>query len=1400
MAEFARNLAFIIGIDNYRNGISPLRTATNDATKLVEILREKHNYQVWVCLNELATLNNLQQLLEVTLPQQVTSDDRLLLYFAGHGIALNGDDDGPQGYLIPQDAVLGDTKTYLPMTRLQECLNQLPCRHFLGILDCCFAGAFRWSSTRDLLTTPEVIYQERYNRFITDPAWQVITSATSDQKALDVFSINSERGTIGNHSPFAVALFDALEGAADIYPPPENGKSGGDGVITATELYLYLRDRIETGTEGYNQRQAPGIWALRKHDKGEYIFLNPGHPLNLPPAPPLDESTNPYRGLLPYEEEHSDLFFGKNALVERLQQFVTKQSLTIILGASGVGKSSLVKAGLIPFLRRQSNEQWSFLRPIRPGDSPLQALSKDFTSSPNLTGSDLNAIINALVKDEPDTKLLLIIDQFEEIVTLCDREKREEFLLMLSRAIVQNPNQLRIVLTLRSNFESQLIDTALKRYWTAGRFIVPPMTRSELREAIEKPAEARVIFFEPHSLVEQIIDEVADMPGSLPLMSFVLNELYLKYLKRERSAINNGIIIDRSITQQDYEELGGVLGSLIQRVEQEYQTLLQQDRTYEQVFRNVMLRMLTTEGGEITRRRVRLSELEYPEPENHQVQRVIQSLVSARLIVIGQNAEGSSYAEPTHDALILGWSRLRKWIDAQRENLILQRRLAVEIEDWINNNRSEEWLWDRNPRIDVVRQVLKSNDNWLNALETEFVQRSIRKKEGIIGEVKNLWERFTGGNRQPREESQAVSDTIQQQINIPTLEVEVANNVTRNTVEQSESSQFNVQRNIYALLVGIDEYNDSSKVPTLQGCVNDVIDVENYLNERVADGYQLHLRKLINQKATRQAVIDAFQQHLCQAESNDVAIFYFGGHGSQEESPPEFKLPEQFQGLINTLVCWDSRSEGILDLNGLELAYLMMKVSEKNPHFVIILDVVHADFDAKALMQSIIAYKKNKDSVPYRIIDNEKIEDSVNLGSHILLTACRDFEMAKEGNYNEQARGAFTYFLFKILRQYNSKLTYQDLIKGVNALVRANYREQSPQMRAMYANDFGQPFLGGAISQSIPYFIVSYHKEYGWVIDGGTIHGVAVPANNDETTLLALFPFDSDATDIINPSRFIGEARVIEVLLSLSKIEINGIENLSIESLFKAVVTSQPNPSTRVYIEGDSVGVNFARQALQSSRFGRKSSIYICEAPVNNIADFRLLCRNGEYLITSSRNEQPLLPVISGYTQDNSVKIIQILEHIARWTNINKLSTLPTSSIKADDVKMEVIISGQEEIALLTPHLDLEYEEDENGELVPPTLYIKLSNNSDKDLFCNVLALNDRFGISAPFFNTRNTLRLRPGGIVEGEYINTVVPDELWEEGTTESQEIFKLIVSTEDFDVDSLEQEALDTNGYSRS
>lgn len=232
---------------------------------------------------------------------------------------------------------------------MQEChdaLIKLQCRHMLAILDCCFAGSFRWASlTRKFTPEDVILYKQRYDHFIKDPAWQVITSAAQDQTASDLLGQRGQKDD-GQHSPFAAALLEALE---------EKRKNVfSNNIITATKLYSYLRDEVEPPSEELYKRQTPEIWHLRKHGKGEYIFLLPDFdPQKLENAPALDPENNPYRGLESYEEEHSHLFFGRDRQIKNLYEKVAQNTLTVVVGVPGTGKSSLVKAGLIPNWRRE---------------------------------------------------------------------------------------------------------------------------------------------------------------------------------------------------------------------------------------------------------------------------------------------------------------------------------------------------------------------------------------------------------------------------------------------------------------------------------------------------------------------------------------------------------------------------------------------------------------------------------------------------------------------------------------------------------------------------------------------------------------------------------------------------------------------------------------------------------------------------------------------------------------------------------------------------------------------------------------------------------------------------------------------------------------------------------------
>jgi WD40 repeat protein len=736
---FRSSHAVVIGINDYQHGIPRLRTAVNDAGRIAGVLETRFGYAVQR-VTEDVSLGRLRTLLGESLPRAVGADDRILVYFAGHGIAMDGD-DGPAGFLVPQDARPDDRRTFLPMTDLSGWLDRLPCRHLLLVLDCCFAGAFRWSSTRDLGAVPEVVHRERFDRYIRDPAWQVITSAAYDQKALDVLSgaaigLRAPDATAGGHSPFAAAFLRALEGEADLYPRAAPGRPGGDGVITATELYLYLRGCVEDEAEGDGHLQTPGLWPLKRHDKGEYIHLVPGHELNLPPAPELSEANNPWRGLKSYDVEQAPVFFGRSEFVRKLAERVVVQPLTIVLGASGTGKSSVVKAGLLAYLRATEPAAWRILPPVRPGKSPLSALAGlvldgengDFGSQLGEYWTDPEALasrVGAWAASESDGRLLLVVDQFEELITLCwDESKRDQFLRLLDRALAAHPDRLRVVLTLRSDFEPQFAQTALQDQWMSSRIVVPAMTLDEYREVIEGPASVKVLYFQgkgrSQEFINRLIGDVANTPGALPLLSFTLSELYRCYLERRGD--------DRSLREEDYERLGGVGGSLRNRANEVYEGL--PDEASRETMRRVMLRMISVEAGELARRRVQDAELVYRDPaENVRVADVLCRLIGARLVVKGTETDDQPYVEPAHDELIRGWDRLLQWARKGQEGLLLRRILTPAAEDW---KREHGGLWHSNPRLSLVRRVLESPAGWLNQTESEFVERSVLKRRRVF--------------------------------------------------------------------------------------------------------------------------------------------------------------------------------------------------------------------------------------------------------------------------------------------------------------------------------------------------------------------------------------------------------------------------------------------------------------------------------------------------------------------------------------------------------------------------------------------------------------------------------------------------------------------------------------------
>lgn len=720
---FRRSLAIAIGIERYSHGVPALRTAVDDAKRVADILATHHGYESIVVLDAEATHARIVSLLKEELPSRVGPDDRVCFYFAGHGVALDGD-QGPNGYLLPVDAVRGDESTYLYMPLVHDALLALPCRHMLVILDSCFSGAFRWSGTRAVATLPDVIHQERYERFMHEPAWQVITSASQDQNALDQLRTGTlgTRADTGEHSPFALALFEALEGQGDVVP-----RSGGDGVITATELFLYVDERLQAAAIEAGKYQTPRLWPLSKHRSGEFVFLAPGRNVTLPPAPPLTFDANPWRGLAAYDQGDAALFFGREVPTAALEDAIEANPFVVVLGASGTGKSSLVKAGVVP--RLASDSRWTVLPVVRPGTAPFDALARSLdTLATGPAGAapphmEPAQAIAAWCNDNPGRRLLLVIDQCEELVTMArDSGVRDAMLSLLAELLEAHPLELTIVLTLRTDFEPQFDRSVLEKAWKDARFVVPPMSRSDLKAVIEQPASARVLYFEPAALVDTLLDDVVNTPGALPLLSFALSEMYVRFVTRQSK--------DRALTRDDYDAAGGVVGALRSRADAEYDAL---DAPHRESMQRLMLRMVSGTAGSLVKRRVSNAELTFDDAdEGARVAHVLRKLTDARLVVTGKEGDGEGYAEPAHDALVRAWGRLIGWmhdVNADTWALAARQKLATAALEWTratDKAAQRGLLWSDSARSAMLAPLVRGPAPWLNAHERAFAARSVR--------------------------------------------------------------------------------------------------------------------------------------------------------------------------------------------------------------------------------------------------------------------------------------------------------------------------------------------------------------------------------------------------------------------------------------------------------------------------------------------------------------------------------------------------------------------------------------------------------------------------------------------------------------------------------------------------
>ena len=362
---------------------------------------------------------------------------------------------------------------------------------------------------------------------------------------------------------------------------------------------------------------------------------------------------NPYKGLRAFEESDAADFYGRDALVRRLREAMNRRTgsrLVVLAGPSGSGKSSVVKAGLIPTLR---SDGWS-IATMYPGDTPLEALE---------------AAVDLLV-DRPQS--LLVVDQLEELMTVSSDATQQQFLDRLAELATEHHSQW-VLVTVRADFlDRLLIHPRFARLVESGLLLVTPLEDHEVRDVIVAPASRVGGTVEP-DLVATMVRDVANRSAALPLLEYALTDLY----DRARGG---------PLTLQALDAAGGISGALVKRAEELYDDLDEDGRI---TARQVFLRLVTlTEEGEALRRRVAGASLDgLPD-----IEAVLRVFGEHRLLTFDRDQAGQPTVEVAHEALLDAWPRLAQWIDEARSSIRMLRQLADAASEWESLDRADAYL------------------------------------------------------------------------------------------------------------------------------------------------------------------------------------------------------------------------------------------------------------------------------------------------------------------------------------------------------------------------------------------------------------------------------------------------------------------------------------------------------------------------------------------------------------------------------------------------------------------------------------------------------------------------------------------------------------------------------------
>lgn len=555
-------------------------------------------------------------------PANPSPDQVALLFFAGHGL-LKSTKAGTEGFLATSE-VDGRSVYGISLKWLRDLLRNSPVKQQVVFLESCHSGEF-------------------FTHFQADEKrdYCFVTSARAHEAAL-------AEGLLTK------ALLDILDYT---HQPKDTPWVNSDTLIENLQQQL-------TTAEGWQR--------FEMQTQGHLMLTNYAF------SQQVDPNAKPYKGLRYFDNKPEDaLFFkGRDKLIAELLTKVKTKPFLAVLGASGNGKSSVVRAGVLYQL--QQTGSCEIVNPFTPTATPLTALTN------GLVITEIVALVNASTK----ARVILTIDQFEEVFSLCqDPQARDTFFNTLLDAVEQAAGKLCLIVVMRADFMDKCSQyPRLARYFQDHQHLVTPPTEAEIQQIIEAPAKQAGFLVEPR-LVAEMATDFKDSLGGLPLLEFALTTLWEKGKA------------DRLLRYADYQALGGIQGILEKKATETYEKTL---TPAEQVVAKRIFLELTElgEGKPDTRRLVLQTDLLGLTTTQTSVESVIAKLVKEHLIVTDKTAV--TVVNIAHDALIEHWSVLRKWLDQSREDLKLQRQINEGAKAWkegkkallvgVDLARAEEYL------------------------------------------------------------------------------------------------------------------------------------------------------------------------------------------------------------------------------------------------------------------------------------------------------------------------------------------------------------------------------------------------------------------------------------------------------------------------------------------------------------------------------------------------------------------------------------------------------------------------------------------------------------------------------------------------------------------------------------